>query len=179
MHQRIGNVSIRARGPVHSKKQQKVVKYLSENRSQAFWTFSREVDRLEQHNSGRKVTPGNLPSRESESAKRKEFQEYQRTHQFKRDTAPAKHEKKNATPGTVPSRESEAPLQKRKKEVNWPSYGDVTSVMEISRWIKPPTSEEIRQREADRQSARKQMWLEKLIEAETPDETSREVKNIP
>ena len=50
----------------------------------------------------------------------------------------------------------------------------MTSVEEISRWIKPPTPEEIRQKEADRDTARKQMWLERLIEAENTDEASRE-----
>ena len=80
-------------------------------------------------------------------------------------------------PGTVPSRESEVPLQKPKKQVNWPSYGDVTSVLEISRWIKPPTPEEIRQIEADRHTARRQMWLER--NENTPDKISREPENIP
>ena len=61
------------------------------NRSQAFWTFSREVDRLEQNKTGRKVTPGNVPSRESGRAKRKEFQERQRAHQDIIDTAWDKH----------------------------------------------------------------------------------------
>ena len=74
----------------------------------------------------------------------------------------------------MPYRESEVPLQKRKKRVSWPSQGDVTSVEETPRWITPPTPEEIRQREADRDTARKQMWMERLIEAENADETLRE-----
>ena len=49
--------------------------------------------------------------------------------------------------------------------------------MEISRWIKPPTPEEIRQIEADRHTARRQMWMER--NENTPDETSRELNDTP
>ena len=49
--------------------------------------------------------------------------------------------------------------------------------MEISRWIKPPTPEEIRQIEADRHTARRQMWLER--NEDSPDETSRELNDRP
>ena len=61
--------------------------------------------------------------------------------------------------------------QELKKHVSWPTEGEVTSIIETTRWIPTPTPEEIRQRAIDRKAARVQMRLESSTKEETPDES--------